>query len=837
MQRIDNQEPEHRRMAFKILAWVSYAFRRLSLKELQHALAVEPRDTELDEELVLDGQSITSLCAGLVIVDQRTNIVNLVHYSTKNYFDEIRHIRFPNFHATITLVCATYLTLDTLKGAKIWEMVQNFPLACYAAQYLGDHARYSPEEALEPSILDIICDLLSHPDKRKPLLSLLDGLDLIRSGFYSAGKSLQNDNEERDYQSLEIEMPTFFGTALELSDHYQSNSSSAESADTITSSDTITQVGDEEVWETKIKSSRIPEVTALHLAASMGLAKIASLLLKETTNIDAVDETGKTALTLALERGFEKAVELLVNSGACVDLRLDHGRGIFLLVTERNWHSAAESIAEKARITATQETSAHEQDQVRFLLAVYFGHIDESKQLLREGRLELVSRDRGIGKMALFLATEREDTPVIQLILTFGLDINSKDDFGQTALHRATRRKSEPLMRFLLSNGAEVDCKDDNGRTPWSASIRCGNTDILGILREAGANPNTFGLQGASELYTAAKDGETEIVKLMLESGTNPSIQTKYFWAPLHWAACYGHNECTRLLIEAGADVSVVSDQNVTPLDLAIQQHQTTAVQMLSAAGAKQFQDLKSPTSTSALKETEEGGEWVSVHRTLQPEESGGTTKITPKQEEKIMPDQEKLRLAYDKPLARTLVHNTAVGQFVFPSGTSGRIENIYEISHVLEANTSCISTRCSATRAEMWDYPLPTGHFNREDMLYDIIRVQPDYQEFEIRPQHPKSLPGSIQMHRDWTGGWKVRHLHEDATKSYLLRTTPDWSKKKDDDCRWMTETGALLARSGWEDATPNLCFEHSLGATMQDLLVTCWIAKLWSESVALVQ
>ncbi len=49
------------------------------------------------------------------------------------------------------------------------------------------------------------------------------------------------------------------------------------------------------------------------------------MLLKQTPNIDAVDETGKTTLAVAIERGFEKAVQFLVNSGACVDLRLHHG--------------------------------------------------------------------------------------------------------------------------------------------------------------------------------------------------------------------------------------------------------------------------------------------------------------------------------------------------------------------------------------------------------------------------------------------------------------------------------------------------------------------------------
>ena len=327
-----------------------YAFRALSLKELQHALAVKPADTVLDEYLVMDGQSITSLCAGLVVVDQRTNFMNLVHYSTKSYFDDIRHIRFPEFHAKITLVCATYLTLDSLKGAKVREMVQDYPLACYAAQFMVDHARNSPEESLEPSILDMIYNLLSHPDKQKPLLSLLDGLDLIQAGFYSKGKPLTRENMEALMNAfVESEMPTLFASVLEI-EHLDTSSTISSRTTTGSDTDTLTgdQAKDEEVWETKIKTSRIPEVTALHLAASMGLAKIASLLLKETTNIDAVDETGKTALALALERGFEKAVEFLLNSGACVDLRHEHGRGVLLLITERGWYNAGNTIVKKA---------------------------------------------------------------------------------------------------------------------------------------------------------------------------------------------------------------------------------------------------------------------------------------------------------------------------------------------------------------------------------------------------------------------------------------------------------------------------------------------------------
>ncbi|KAF7514057.1 hypothetical protein GJ744_004382 [Endocarpon pusillum] len=65
MQRIKDQESDHRDIAFKTLAWLTYAFRSLSLKELQHALAIEPGHFELDEELIMDGQSITALAPDL----------------------------------------------------------------------------------------------------------------------------------------------------------------------------------------------------------------------------------------------------------------------------------------------------------------------------------------------------------------------------------------------------------------------------------------------------------------------------------------------------------------------------------------------------------------------------------------------------------------------------------------------------------------------------------------------------------------------------------------------------------------------------------------------------
>ena len=161
---------------------VSHAFPPLSLEEPQHSLVIEPDNTQLDEKDIISGSNIIVLCAGLVNVDSGTNLVTLVPDTAKNYSENTRSSRFPGFHVTITMSCAIHAS-PALKGASMWRIARRYPLACYAAQYIGDHARHNPDDMLDSSVLDVIY----RPEKRKPLFSLLESLDLIKCGLYSTG--------------------------------------------------------------------------------------------------------------------------------------------------------------------------------------------------------------------------------------------------------------------------------------------------------------------------------------------------------------------------------------------------------------------------------------------------------------------------------------------------------------------------------------------------------------------------------------------------------------------------------------------------------------------------
>lgn len=565
------------------------------------------------------------------------------------------------------------------------------------------------------------------------------------------------------------------------------------------------------------ESNQTFEITALHLAASMGFARVASMILQECPDIDAVDASGKTALEVAIEKGFEKAVEFLVNSGAQVDLNEPRGRAILLLVVEKGWHSVGKLITNSAGSDQLESTPLRS-----FLVAAYDGNDVAVKQILSSGLLGVEQNDRDLGAYAFFIALERSQINVARSLLAAGVDLNSKDHTGQTALHRATRKQDVGVMRFLIEAGISIDAENDDGRTAWSANLRNASEATLLILLNAGASPNTRAHNGISELYSSAASGDVEFVKYMLKSGTNPSIQTNFRWAPLHWAASNGHLECVKLLVEAGADSSPISDQGSTPLDLALRQENTDIVQYLRKAGAKEAHEISADTKfTPSL-----------------PEESANPEISFESISSAIDSTANKLSMTFDQPLGESLSY----GQFIYPNNNMfGHVGSdlIYEISHPIDSVVECLYIRRTTSRPTMAEYPIPAEHFNRSYTMYEIVPTTPNYQELEVRSSFRSPTQGIIKMNKTWTGSWKV--VHENLNISRLLfQTIPDWSHPHNGGHRWTDSDKVLLARSykivGKEYTDPpQLSIEPFVDPDTRDVLITCWVAKLWMEHITL--
>ena len=116
LERIGGQVKDQEELAKQVLSWITCAKRPLTTSELQHALTVEVGEFTLDEENLSQIEDMVSVCAGLVAVDKESNIIRLVYYTTREYFERTQNHWYPNAETDITAICVTYLSFDVFKS-------------------------------------------------------------------------------------------------------------------------------------------------------------------------------------------------------------------------------------------------------------------------------------------------------------------------------------------------------------------------------------------------------------------------------------------------------------------------------------------------------------------------------------------------------------------------------------------------------------------------------------------------------------------------------------------------------------------------------------------------
>jgi hypothetical protein len=146
MERIRGQGRDSKELAEQVLSWVTCAKRRLTILELQHALAVVVGDCELDEENLQEIKDMISVCAGLVTIDEESNIIRLVHYTTQEYFERSQGKWFPDSDISVSRTCITYLSFNIFETGfcptdeDFERRLRSNPLYDYAARNWGYHA-------------------------------------------------------------------------------------------------------------------------------------------------------------------------------------------------------------------------------------------------------------------------------------------------------------------------------------------------------------------------------------------------------------------------------------------------------------------------------------------------------------------------------------------------------------------------------------------------------------------------------------------------------------------------------------------------------------------------
>ncbi|EAU36770.1 conserved hypothetical protein [Aspergillus terreus NIH2624] len=460
MQRIEGQDRDSRQLAMDVLSWIVCAKSRLNTSQLQHALAVEAGEPELDKYNLPQVEDMVSVCAGLVTVDEESGIIRLVHYTTQEYFQQTQTHWFPDAEANITRICVSYLSFRSFEGGPCqslfeyeWRLRLN-KLYYYSATNWGHHARGAL--TLCPEAITFLRCTLKVEASSQALMggevywpfsarTHMTGLHLAAYfGIEEAVKARLQETLEINANKTDDQAPP--GDDLESKDFY----------------------------------GRTP----LSWAAGEGHGAVVKYLVEKGADLESKDEDyGRTPLSWAAEEGHGAVVKYLVEHGADLESKDEYyGR------TPLSW-------------------------------AVENGHKAVVKYLVEKGA-DLESKDH-CGRTPLLSAAEHSHEAVFKCLVEKGADLELKDNNCQTLLFLAAEKGHEAVVKYLVEHGADLESKDeDYGRTPLSWAAEEGHGAVVKYLVEHGADLESKDkYYGRTPLLWAVENGHKAVVKYLVEKG------------------------------------------------------------------------------------------------------------------------------------------------------------------------------------------------------------------------------------------------------------------------------------------------------------------------------
>jgi ankyrin repeat protein len=441
--RIKGQKPGFSDLALRTLSWVTLSKRPLTTSELQHALAVTDGASTLNPRNLRPIGLITSVCAGLVTVDEERDIIRLVHYTTQEYFDQTWATWFPNGQTDIAKTCVTYLSFKAFETGishtnKDFEArLKSNILYAYAAQNWGHHARMSSIEGGK-----LILDFLESTTK----VSASSQAMMYMHGGY--GRRSQT-------QMIGIHLAAYFGLEESMSALLHKN--------------------------TNIESTDGYNRTPLSWASSNGHEAVVKLMLGKNADVESSDSTGQTPLSWAAEKGHEAVVKLLLDKNADIESSDRTGQTPLSSAAENGHEPVVKLLLDK-----NADVESNSIGQTPLSWAARNGH-EAVVKLLLDKNADTESGDFFL-QTPLSWASQNGHEAVVKLLLDKNADTESSNFYRQTPLLWASQNGHEAVVKLLLDKNADIESMDFNGQKPLSSASQNGHEAVVKLLLDKNAD-------------------------------------------------------------------------------------------------------------------------------------------------------------------------------------------------------------------------------------------------------------------------------------------------------------------------------------------------------------
>ncbi|KAI5780199.1 hypothetical protein DFH27DRAFT_584207 [Peziza echinospora] len=463
LESINAGNPEWTALSKKVIMWIAYALRPLTLSEVQEAVAIKDNDDPSICETIsrTSKPRLISVCGGLVIFNEQSGIVDLVHYSAHAYFSRKgRELLHPSPHATIARCCITYILRHEIY---IWDVDapsrEKYALYNYAVRNWGRHSQRSYDTRIHAKKL-----------------------------------SLPNDAyPEQELHSLHAKLLFLIHKPLTLSNIALHQLLATKDGKSIV--DDLLQRGLREA----VLHENVIVASPFMMVAKSGLYELAKELLASGASALEPGLHG-TPIHAAAAAGHLEVVELLLDSVREVERAVDF----------KAWVAIGPDILSAMLFACTTSQSGSEWVKTikrgpkilmltPLMMAVNSNHLQVAKFLLERGaqasrrlpgsspliptpwprwhpgcRASITSGEKLYGEdMAVLpLAILRNKLEFVQLLVAHGHSpVDYKGMIAAIIVHQ-----NNALLKFLLENGAVASTLD------FQLAIQSGNNDALEIL-------------------------------------------------------------------------------------------------------------------------------------------------------------------------------------------------------------------------------------------------------------------------------------------------------------------------------------------------------------------
>lgn len=357
--------------------------------------------------------------------------------------------------------------------------------------------------------------------------------------------------------------------------------------------------------------------TPLHIACKLGSIAVATYLVEEGAELEAVNHLGKTPLMIAIENEELECIKMLTAAGANINHR-DKSRYTPLY------------LAVATGCIAIILFFAH-QSHIKFdPNALYYAVMDNNLALVKtlvESGAD-VSAPSSHNDNPLQCAARHDHFEILSYLLDHGADPN-------LAISIVAKRGFEKSFRRLIEAGANPFC---NGGEPYLLAMQQGHHNILkffdlegincplivGHLSKAGVygfpsliddmcfryesfyemdenNKYVLNIRPVNDtvnpLFQAVLSNDRASLLQLLEEGNDPNQALRNGLGPLHVAIQHHYNDLFDLLLERGADINLALGPwpklGYSPLFTAVKYQNTYAYKNLTERGA-----LDNPTGS-----------------------------------------------------------------------------------------------------------------------------------------------------------------------------------------------------------------------------------------------